>query len=83
MGKGADRVKAPEQLEREVTAIREHMEPVIAELDHRRHALLDWRAHLRRRGPALAGIAAVVIGGVLVARARRRRRNERLARSWW
>lgn len=69
MGEGTDRMKAsPAEIEKEVEEIRGNMEPVIAELDHRRHALMDWRSQLRRRGPAVLGVLAVVIGGVVAVR---------------
>jgi flagellar motor component MotA len=83
MGKAADGLKTPEDLEREVEEIRAHMAPVIAELDHRRHALLDWRSQLKRRGPALAGLAAAVMGVVVAVRLARRRRRERFTGPWW
>lgn len=69
MGKGKDRVKArPAEIEREVEEIRDQMEPVIAELDHRRHALMDWRGQLRRRGPKVLAALVVVAGGVAAMR---------------
>ncbi|HYJ32573.1 MAG TPA: hypothetical protein VE326_05085 [Candidatus Binatia bacterium] len=73
MGQGTHGVKAsPEELKREVEAIREEMTPVLDELDHRRHEMTDWKLQLRRRGPALlgvvAGIAAVVITLKMVKR---------------
>jgi hypothetical protein len=78
MGTRADGVKDdPEQLEREVRQIRERMEPVVAELDRRRHAFMDWRAQIRQRGPAFLGLAVLVLGGRAAVRAIGRRMKHR------
>lgn len=67
MGEGRGSVKrSPEDLEREVESIRESMDPVIQELDARRHELTDWKLQLRRHGPALMKAGAFV-AGVFVA----------------
>jgi len=76
-------VKAsPEELKREVEEIREEMTPVLDELDHRRHEMMDWRLQLRRRGPAIAkGVVALValltVVRLVRGRARRRARAAR------
>ena len=92
MGEGTSGVKrTPEDLEREVETIRESMDPVLQELDARRHELVDWKLQLRRHGPTLMKAGAVV-AGVFVAvgmakdvhrtvrRQMRRRRMQRAAR---
>ena len=84
MGQGAHGVKAsPEELKREVEEIREEMTPVLDELDHRRHEMMDWRLQLRRRGPAIAkGLVALaaVVTVVQLVRRRRHRREQAAAR---
>jgi len=67
MGEGTGGVnRSPEDLEREVESIRAQMDPVLNELDVRRHELTDWRLQLRRHGPTLVKAGAVV-AGVFVA----------------
>ena len=63
MGEGTSRVnRTPEDLEREVRDIRQSMDPVLQELDVRRHELTDWKLQLRRHGPTLMKAGAVVAG---------------------
>ena len=80
MGKGTDELKAsPDQLEREVEEIRGNMEPVIAELDHRRHhAVMVWRRRLRGRGAAVLGMIGAMVAGTLAVRAMKKKRQRRL-----
>ena len=88
MGEGTSRVnRTPEDLEREVRDIRQSMNPVLQELDVRRHELTDWKLQLRRHGPTLMKAGAVVAGmfvavGVAkdVGRTMRRRMRSRRAR---
>ena len=88
MGEGTSRVnRTPEDLEREVRDIRQSMDPVLQELDVRRHELTDWKLQLRRHGPTLMKAGAVVAGmfvavGVAkdVGRTMRRRMRRRRAR---
>ena len=88
MGEGPGSMnRSPEELEREVESIRESMDPVIDELDARRHELMDWKLQLRRHGLTLLKTGAVVAGllvavGVAqdVGRTMRRRTRRRRAR---
>jgi len=67
MGEGTSGVKrTPEELEREVESIRESMDPVLEELDTRRHELMDWKLQLKRHGPTL-GKAVAVAAGIFMA----------------
>ena len=85
MGEGKTGVNAkPEEIEREVEQIRGNLDPVLKELDVRRHELTDWRLQLRRHGPKLArvgaGIAGVIAAVQVVKRFRKRRRERSHAR---
>ena len=63
MGEGTSGVKrTPEEIEREVESIRESMDPVLEELDVRRHEMMDWKLQLRRHGPTLMKAGAVMVG---------------------
>jgi len=54
--------------------------PVIAELDHRRRTMLDWRMRLKHGGPAMLGIAVLLLGGRAALRGIGRRMLERVLR---
>lgn len=73
MGQGTHGVKAsPEELKREVEEIREGMTPVLDELDHRRHQMMDWRLQLQKHRPAiLKGLAAAAAMFTVVTLTRR------------
>ncbi len=76
MGEGTHGMKdSSEQLEREVTEIRGRMQPVIGELDRRRHRLMDWQALVRRRGATAARIGLVLAGVIVAGRTVRRLRS--------
>lgn len=81
MGKGAHGVNAStDELKREVEEIREEMTPVLDELDHRRHEMMDWRLQLRRRGPTIAkGVLALVAVLTVVRLVRHRARRRAVA----
>ena len=91
MGEGTGSVnRTPADVERELHELREGMEPVVQELDTRRHELTDWKLQLRRHGPTLLKAGAVVAGVFLavgvaqdvqrtVRRQMRRRRARRFA----
>ncbi len=67
MGEGTSGVtRTPEDVERDIQSARDHLDPVLHELDVRRHELTDWRLQLRRHGPTIAK-AGAVIAGVFVA----------------
>lgn len=75
MGQGAHGVKAsPEDLKREVEEIREGMTPVLDELDHRRHEVMDWKLQLSRRGPTILKGAAAIVAVIATVQLIRRRR---------
>jgi len=78
MGERADSVKnSPARIEHEVREIRHRMEPVIEELDHRRHALTDWRGHLRKHRPTLVRGLVLVVGAMIAMRAVKRARSRK------
>lgn len=60
-----NRVK-PEDVEREIGAIRHGMEPVLDELRRRRHRLTDWKYQLRHRSKRI-GKGAALFGGLVAA----------------
>jgi hypothetical protein len=78
MGQGTTGV-APQQLEAEITSLRDELSALVGELDYRRHELLDVKLQLRRHAWKVAtaglGLAAGIAGVAWlgVSRARRRR----------
>ena len=83
MGEGKAGVNAkPEEIEREVEQIRGNLDPVLRELDVRRHELTDWRLQLRRHGPRLARVGAAAAGVFAVIQVVKRYRARRRARSY-
>jgi hypothetical protein len=74
--------ETPQRLGAEIAIVREELHVLLAELDRRRHDLLDVRLQLRRhaRGTALTTLAlAGVAAGVVWLTLGRRRRGRRLA----
>ena len=72
MGEGTARVeeKAPRVIETEIEHLRMRLDRSLAELDRRRHELMDVRLQLRRHPAVFAGACAVVLlalGGVAFA----------------
>ena len=71
MGQGKAGVKAsPEEIEREVKSIREGMDPIVTELDHRRHQVAELPQRMKRLGSSpLVRMGAIVIGlfGTMIA----------------
>lgn len=81
MGTGEDRVK-PEDVEREIGAIRSRMAPVLEELTRRRQRMTDWKHQLKHR-TSRVGKGAALIGGLIAAvRFLKRRREHRSLRAW-
>ena len=68
MDTGENRVK-PEDVEREIGAIRQSRAPVLAELGRRRHRLTDWKYQARQlpRRTSKVGKGAALIGGLIAA----------------
>jgi hypothetical protein len=80
MGQGTARVdQDPQQLETEITGLRDELGSLVAELDRRRHEALDIRLQLRRHAWAVAaagtGVAATVAGLIWLVTRRAQRRN--------
>jgi hypothetical protein len=87
MGEAADRVSdgAPATVRRvssEIDSLRGELGSIVAELDRRRHELLDVRLQMRRH-PAVTVVAAsalaLVLGGALALAVRGRRQRRRPA----
>jgi len=68
------------RLEAEIETTRANLGAAIAELDRRRHAVLDWKRQLRRHGLLVAAIAALLVGLGAGARVLARRRSARRRR---
>lgn len=71
----------PEDVEREIGAIRNQMEPVLEELGRRRHRMTDWKYQLRQipRRTSKIGKGAALVGGLIAAvRFLKRRRAHRV-----
>lgn len=76
MGQATHAMKSsPEQLEHDITSIRQELDTVLSELDRRRHELTDWRLQFRRRGPKLIRLTLGVIAAVRTFRKIRRART--------
>ena len=77
MDTGENRMK-PEDVEREIGAIRHSMAPVLDELTRRRHRLTDWKHQLRQlpHRTSKIGKGAALVGGLIAAvRFLKRRRH--------
>jgi hypothetical protein len=86
MGQGTARVdQDPQQLETEITGLRDELGTLVAELDRRRHEALDIRLQLRRHAWAVAaagtGVAATVAGLIWLVTRRAQRRNRLTAKA--
>lgn len=85
MGEGTSRLngngqaRPPREIEREIEHLRLRLDHSLAELDRRRHELMDVRLQMRRHPAIFAGAGAVVVlllGGVGFAIYRSRKREE-------
>jgi hypothetical protein len=78
MGQGTTGVE-PQQLEAEITSLRDELGALVGELDYRRHELLDVRLQLRRHAwrIALAGVGLSVAIAGLVWLGMKRGRSQR------
>ncbi len=85
MGEGTPRVeeKHPREIEREIEHVRTRLDRSLAELDRRRHELVDVRLQLQRHPGVFIGAGvflALVAGGVVFAVWRARERQKPLAK---
>lgn len=77
---GASRREDARRLEGEIAKIREDLGALVAELDRRRHELMDVKLQVRRHPREIGIAAATVLGAttgivwLAIARARRRRK---------
>src|SRR5437868_910120 len=71
--------RAPREIEREIEHLRTKLDRSLAELDKRRHELLDLKLQLKRH-PGIfigaGGVVALMIGGVAFAIVRAHKREE-------
>jgi hypothetical protein len=76
--------KPAHEIEREIDDVRTRLDKTLAELDKRRHELMNVKLQVRRHPETLAIAAGVLIlaaGGVYLAVRRAQRRNEPLERA--
>ena len=89
MGEGTTRVngekpqaeepRAPREIERDIEHLRTRLDRSLAELDRRRHELMDIKLQMRRHPAVFIGAGAVVVlalGGIGFAIYRSRKREE-------
>lgn len=72
---------SPEQLEREIESIRDRMEPVMAELDHRRDQMAASMDRVRRRLPTALRMALLAFAVLRAVKAVRKERVSRRRRA--
>jgi hypothetical protein len=78
-GASAQVQRAPREIERDIDHLRTRLDRSLAELDRRRHELMDVRLQMRRHPAVFAGAGAVVVlvlGGVGYAIYRSRKHDE-------
>ncbi|MGZ6143270.1 MAG: hypothetical protein ACXWLM_08025 [Myxococcales bacterium] len=87
MGEGTTRVEVPEkdprQIEREIDHLRVRLDRSLAELDRRRHELVDVRLQMKRHPRVFVGagvFVALVMGGVAFAVWRAHERDRPVAK---
>jgi hypothetical protein len=76
-----DRAVTPEELNGQIAVVREDLDLLLAELDRRRHELMDVKYQLRRHAVGVGVTAAAFLGsaaGFVLWRQRRQRRREQL-----
>ncbi|HTO97262.1 MAG TPA: hypothetical protein VMK66_09500 [Myxococcales bacterium] len=76
---GSGQTRPPREIEQDIERLRVRLDCSLAELDRRRHELMDVRLQMRRHPAAFAGAGAVVLlllGGVGYAIHRSRKREE-------
>lgn len=71
----------PEQIEHEVESIRAGIEPVIDELDHRRHDLVERATQIRRQAPGIMRKVMLTMAVVTAVRTFLRMRSSRRKQS--
>lgn len=77
--KAKEQTRPPREIEREIDHLRMRLDRSLAELDRRRHELMDIRLQIRRHPQVFIGAGAVVVlllGGVAFAIYRSRKREE-------
>ena len=81
MGERTNGVSAsPEELERDVATLRHEIDPVLTELNHRKHQLTDMGRQVKHYGPTVvksAVAAAALLAFVGYIRKRRSKRSHR------
>ncbi len=78
-GASSEEQRAPREIERDIEHLRTRLDRSLAELDKRRHELMDVRLQMTRHPLVFAGAGAVVVlllGGVGYAIYRSRKRQE-------
>jgi hypothetical protein len=78
-GNGKAEPRPPREIEREIDYLRTRLDRSLAELDRRRHELMDIRLQMRKHPRVFIGAGAVVVlmlGGVGFAIYRSRKREE-------
>jgi hypothetical protein len=78
-GNGAAEPRQPREIERDIEHLRVRLDHSLAEIDRRRHELMDVRLQMRRHPLVFVGAGAVVVlllGGVGYSIYRSRKREE-------
>jgi hypothetical protein len=76
--------KPAKEIEREIDDVRVRLDKTLAELDRRRHELMDVKLQVRKHPETLAiaaGVLVLAAGGIYLAVRRTQKRNEPLERA--
>lgn len=78
-GKAKEETRAPREIEREIDHLRKRLDRSLAELDRRRHELMDVKLQMRKHPQVFivaGGVVVLMMGGVAFAVWRSHKRDE-------